>query len=154
MVEVFKGRNGQIQLDELGVTITRKGVLGFITQGLKGEKRIPYASISAVQFKEAGLLTAGYIQLSILGGVEAKGGIFNATQDENTVMFDRGAQAAEFAKIRALVEQRAAAARRPAAASLSVSVADELGKLATLLSQGVLTQVEFDAQKASLLARA
>jgi uncharacterized protein YnzC (UPF0291/DUF896 family) len=36
-------------------------------------------------------------------------------------------------------------------ASSSSSVADEIGKLASLRDQGVLTQEEFDAQKTALL---
>lgn len=40
-----------------------------------------------------------------------------------------------------------------ATATASVDVADELGKLATLRDKGVITQAEFDAQKAKLLAK-
>lgn len=39
------------------------------------------------------------------------------------------------------------------AAPAAVGVAAELGQLADLLKQGVITQAEFDAQKAKLLAR-
>lgn len=41
----------------------------------------------------------------------------------------------------------------PAAAPTGFSVADELAKFATLLKDGVITQAEFDAQKARLLTR-
>ncbi len=51
---------------------------------LRGDKVIPWESIVAVQYKKAGFLS-GFIQLSLRGGSEAKGGLIQATQDENTV---------------------------------------------------------------------
>jgi len=49
----FDGLNGQIEVLEDRIVISRKGVFGFLTQGLKGDKTIPFASITAVQFKTA-----------------------------------------------------------------------------------------------------
>jgi hypothetical protein len=86
---IAKGHNGQLTVSDTEVVITRKGFLAFLTQGLKGEKTIRLADISAVQFKDAGLFTNGYIQLSFLGGQENKRGLFDATKDENTVMFTK-----------------------------------------------------------------
>lgn len=150
MDETFKGHNGQVSLSGDSLTISRKGLLGLMTQGLKGEKRIPFLSISAVQFKKAGLMN-GYIQFSILGGVEARGGVFNATQDENTVMF-RSSQNSDFARLREEVEKRVALAKAPKASSgADLSTADQLSKLADLLDRGLLTEAEFSAEKAKLL---
>lgn len=47
------------------------------------------SSISSIQFKNAGAMFNGYIQFAFMGGQEAKGGIFQGTQDENTVMFTK-----------------------------------------------------------------
>lgn len=152
-LDVFTGINGQIKLTETGVIITRKGILGFMTQGLKGEKRIPFSSISSVQFKDAGLVTSGYIQFAVLGGVEARGGLFDATKDENSVMFKRGPQAVGFQQLRDIVEKRVASARNPVVNQAPASLADELQKLAALKEQGILTEEEFADQKVSLLAR-
>lgn len=85
-VEV-EGVNGQIRLTKNRVIISRKGAKAFVTQGLKGDKEIPISRITAIQFKPADNLTNGYLQFSIEGGLESKGGVFAATQDENTVMF-------------------------------------------------------------------
>lgn len=88
--EIFaKGVNGQVELYDNKVCIHRKGVLGFLTQGLKGDKNIMISSISSIQFKNAGAMFNGYIQFAFMGGQEAKGGIFQGTQDENTVMFTK-----------------------------------------------------------------
>lgn len=82
----LKGVNGQIAVYEDRIIIERRGVLGFMTQGLAGTKTIPMDSIMSVQFKKGNMLTNGFIQFGILGGREGRGGVFNATQDENTVM--------------------------------------------------------------------
>jgi len=151
-VKLYKGIGGQIELGDGAITIRRKGVLGFVNHGLKGEKRIPFSSISAVQFKSASL-TSGFIQFSILGGVEARGGVFNATKDENTVMFN-AKQHGDFCELRDAIEAGIAAVREPAVIQqTAVSVADELTKLAALRDRGVLSQEEFDGEKASLLAK-
>jgi hypothetical protein len=72
------------------VKITPKGVLGFLSKGLKGTKELSIFSITSVQLKEASLLVNGYIQFSIPGGNESKKGIFDAVSDENTFMFSKG----------------------------------------------------------------
>ena len=83
----IEGVNGQIRLNKNRVIISRKGSRAFWTQGLKGNKEIPIKYITAVQFKAVGNFTNGYLQLSIQGSLESKGGILDATTDENTVMF-------------------------------------------------------------------
>ncbi len=151
---IFDGKNGGIvELLADVVVIRRKGILSAINQGLKGEKRIPYSSITSVQFKEPGM-TTGYIQFGVLGGRESKGGVFDATQDENTVLFLKNA-ANEFRQLRDLVETRSMATKhgnsRPVAAAPSANFAEELTRLADLRDRGVLTEDEFSAQKDRLL---
>lgn len=149
MSNAVKGNNGQIELRDDCIVITRKGILGVLSQGLKGEKRIPYTSISAVQFKPAGLMFAGYIQFTIIGGNEARGGVFNATSDENTVMFN---DTKSFAQLRDEVESRVAKAKLPQfAPAPAVDLADQIAKLGGLLEKGLITRDEFDTQKAKLL---
>ena len=82
-----KGRNGQLELLNDRIRICRRGLLSFLTQGLKGNKEIFYSDITAVQFKLPDLITAGYIQFTFSGSLENKKGIFSATMDENTVFF-------------------------------------------------------------------
>ena len=141
-----KGVNGQLELLEGRIRISRKGVLGFLTQGLKGDKEINISSISSVQWKKAGALTNGYIQFAFFGGAEAKGGIVQATQDENSIMF-RATQEAAFQAIRDEIQRRISA---PATSAPS-SAADEIRKLAELRDQGILTPEEFEAKKKRML---
>jgi hypothetical protein len=108
-----------------------------------------------VQFKEAGF-TTGYIQFGVSGALESRRGVWDATTDENTVLFTKDA-AENFRKLRDIVEDRAAASRHghggsqnPAAAA---NVGDELTRLADLRDRGVLTEDEFAEQKARLLGK-
>lgn len=83
----LKGVNGQLSVYENKVEISRKGALGFLTQGLSGTKTIPIKNIVAVQVKPAGFWTNGYIQFIMSGHVESSRGALKATKDENTVFF-------------------------------------------------------------------
>jgi hypothetical protein len=133
---------------EDSLTIERSGLSSAIIHGLHGTKRIPFRSIRAVQMKEGGWI-AGYLQLTIDGGVESVGGAYAAAGDENSVLFESKHNAL-MKQIREYIEERmgpVAAAPPPAAASL----ADELGKLAGLLAQGLISREEFDQAKAKLL---
>ncbi len=92
----FVGNNGQIQLFDDRLVITRKGLIGFLTQGFGGEKTIPYSSISAVQFRDPGVIVLGYIQFKIMGAPEGS----NPATDENTVNFVKGSQEVEFGRLK------------------------------------------------------
>jgi len=131
-----KGLNGQIAVLSDKIRIKRKGVLSFLTQGLKGEKGILISQISSIQFRQAGLVANGYIQFAFVGGQEAKGGLFEATQDENSVMFNYWQKEA-FNSLRAAIEQRMAAINVSGKASMGSSL-DELEKLATLRDKGII----------------
>jgi len=141
---IFKGNTKTIRLAADGIAIKAASW----AHGFKGEKMVPFRSITTVQFKEPGWMTAGYIQFGVLGGIESGGGLAAAVNDENSVLFDKPELEA-FKELRQIVEARCGAAAQPVAAPSSV--ADELKKLAELLSQGILSQAEFEAQKAKLL---
>jgi hypothetical protein len=146
-----KGVNGQLEVDDQWVTIERKGAMAKMTQGLKGSKRIPIANITSVQFKKAGAMTSGYIQFSMMGSSESKGGLLNAQRDENSVSFN-SRHAKEFEAIRDRIESVIATGQRTSApAPAGGGLADELKKLAELRDSGVLSEEEFATQKAKLL---
>jgi len=150
--KIAKGLGGQVELDAQWVTIRRKGLMAKSTHGFAGNKRIPIANITSVQLKMPGLAN-GYIQFAVLGGTENRGGIVDATKDENSIMFTRN-HVAEFVAIKNHIEDRIAggAMRGAPAAVAAVDVADQLTKLAALRDSGVLSAEEFDTQKAKLLA--
>src|SRR5579883_847872 len=87
-----KGFNGQLTLSSHKITISRKGFNGWLYHGLKGDKEISLDSITSIQYKKAGWLTYGYIQIGFMGGQESKKAYFNAVLDENTVVFETNQQ--------------------------------------------------------------
>lgn len=149
-----KGTNGTINFDGQTVIIERKGLNARMLVG-GGEKRIPVASITAVQWKKAGL-TAGFIQFTLAGGIErrSKPGrtTSDAMHDENTVTF-HSRQMAAFEPIRTAIDEAISArhAPQPAATAAPASIADELAKLASLRDSGVITDEDFEAGKARVL---
>lgn len=142
-----KGHNGQIEMTESVIRIRRKGVLAVLTQGLKGDKEILISQISSIQFKKAGVLN-GYIQFAFVGGQEAKGGIFQGTQDENTVVFTNNQQPA-FQAFRDELQKRITGAKTPSSAQFSAY--DELEKLASLRDRGIVSEEEFQQKKKKIL---
>lgn len=148
-----RGLNGQVSFDGNIVSISRKGFLGFASQGMKGTKQIPLTSLSSIQFKKAGALFNGYIQFAT-GAGEGIGGLKQATSDENTLIFTLG-QAPQFEalynQIMAAWADRSKPTTRPTAAT-EPSAAEQLEKLATMYERGLLSDEEFRAAKAKLLS--
>jgi len=150
----MEGIAGVLEVFEDKLTITSTGVMKFLSKGLKGTKTIPFFSITAIQFKRAGL-TSGYLQFTIPGGNENRGGLFEAAGDENTFMFSDRDENNRFAElINEYVERKVRELRysRASGQTDSSSLADELKKLAELRSEGVLSEAEFEAAKKRLLS--
>ncbi len=146
MEKEYKGNNGNLILGENGIVIKR-GMKGFLLGGgmLRGDKSIPYSSIVAVQLKKAGL-TAGYIQLTLTGGSEAKGGLFQAASDENSINFyPLGKNNELFAEAKKAIEEKIHRT------TSTTSGADELEKYASLKEKGIITEEEFQAKKKQIL---
>jgi len=141
LLEVFDDR----------VAISPKGIMGFLNKGLKGTKEIPFSSVIAVQFKEAGSVFSGYLQFTIPGGNESKGGIMAATKDENTFMFAHAKNNALAKEIKAYIDVAIRNARAPQSAINPASLSDELQKLAVLKASGILSDDEFQAAKRKLI---
>lgn len=149
---VAHGVNGQLAVYPDRVILARKGLNAFMSQGLgRGDKEISLRALSAVQWRNAGLATLGYIQFTFMGASDLRGGILAAQQDENSVTFNRKQQR-EFEQARALIDQQRAALSAPQAAPAQpVSAADELAKWAALRDSGAITAADYEAKKRQLL---
>lgn len=145
----FKGYNGQIEFDGNFVIIRRKGGMALLSQGMKGDKKIPVANITSVQFKTATSLVNGYIQLATSSS-ESRGGINAAASDENTVMFLKS-QMADAEAIKDAIEAAMTERLAGGSSGTTSSAAEQLEKLAALLEKGLLTEEEFMQQKTKLL---
>ena len=150
MAELYaKGSNGLITIDGDWLTIDRKG---FGRAGYsKGARRIPLASITAVQLRHARVFTDGFIRFTVAGSPEFRGGLQNAMRDENAVTFRRG-QAKGFNMIRAAVEQHITAHHAGARSGAGEpDIPEQIKKLDELRDQKLITDEEFEAKKAQLL---
>ena len=97
---------------------------------------------------------SGYLQFTVPGGNESRGGILDATKDENTFMFAGDNEKAE--KIKIYIEKRIQEIRSNASTSMAqqapvFSLSEELEKLASLKEKGVLSEEEFAVAKKRLL---
>ena len=86
------------------IVIQRSGVRQFFLHGLKGDKEIYLKNISGIQFKKAGTFHNGYIQFDFMGGQQGLGGLWEAVQNENSVVFS-AAQQKDFEKIKDRMEK-------------------------------------------------
>ena len=69
MAELFaKGSNGLITIDGDWLTIDRKGFRR--ARHSQGDRRIPLASITAVQMRPARVFTDGFIRFTVAGSPE------------------------------------------------------------------------------------
>jgi Domain of unknown function (DUF4429)/Short C-terminal domain len=150
-----KGVNGQITMTGDWMTIGRKG-FGRLGHS-KGDRRIPLASITAVQVRPAGSLANGFLRVTIPGSPERRGGLNDATSDENAVIFTKK-HADEFAAVQTYIEtyigNRMATQNQPQQVvhPAAPDIADQIRKLASLRDDGLLTKEEFQAKKTALLA--
>ncbi len=146
---LIEGSNGSVTLETDSVRIKHKGLANLLTAGAHGEKSIPIANITAVQFKAAGWV-AGYIQFTLLGGLDRPGGAMEATKDENAVLFTKEQQP-NFEALKAVVEKRMKQARHTLPQNSGASSTDELERLAGLVERGYLSREEFNTKKKMIL---
>ena len=144
-----RASDATLELYENKVRIVRKkGMSNLILHGAKGDKEISIRSISSIQFKRPSTWTGGYIQFTFMGGKEAKGGILEATSDENSIIFGPR-ELQDFERIKEAIEKRMNALND--GGSSRHSELDELEKLAGLRDKGIITDEEFKAKKRQLL---
>lgn len=92
-------------------------------------------------------MTAGYLQLTLSGGSEAKGGLLQSTRDENSVNF-HARKNKTFLEAKDKIESRI---MKHSKGTDTISEADELEKLASLKDKGIITPDEFEAKKKKIL---
>ena len=151
-----KGHTGTVLFDGKSVIIRRKGFVARASVG-KGEKNIPVKSISAVQWKPAGIIMNGYIEFSIAGGVESKSALgsatSNAVSNENAVVFTKK-QMPLFEELRTAIEVAINSAHSSEANSnipIATSINDRMKDLNTLHESGLITLDEYNKKKEQLL---
>ena len=145
----LEGVNGQLTVYENKIVIERNNLQGFLGQGLAGTKTIPMSAIQSVQFRKGGAIR-GFIQFTVIGGIEKQGGVSAAVNDENSVILTK--ECNELAQeITNYIENKILEHSTPTTVVQQMSVADELKKFNDLLDRGVISQEEFEAKKKQLL---
>ena len=152
-----KGVNGQVTLLDDRIRIERKGGLAFLTYGFRGTKEILTREMTSIEYKDAGGVLNGHILFLYRGGRDVKTSVFgddSIASNENAVIFDRDNQAA-FDTLRKMLNEKMDQYNNPQQVVMQTgsSYLDELKKLGELRDAGVLTQDEFDQEKAKLLSK-
>ncbi|OGM14212.1 hypothetical protein A3D84_03890 [Candidatus Woesebacteria bacterium RIFCSPHIGHO2_02_FULL_42_20] len=103
-VKILKGIGATLEVYKDRIVIKRN-LIAKLLEGFRGDKSMPLAKITSVQFQKANPLMSGYLQFSVSGGNESTGGIIDASKDENSILFssDQNASAEE---INSLVKSR------------------------------------------------
>jgi len=114
--------------------------------GFLGQKRVPIDNIKTVSWREPGSFLGGFLEVSILGEAPPSSHASPNVQHQNRFIYDRR-QIELWRALKGHLE-RSSAAHVPVVAA---SAADEIRKLGDLLRDGLLTEEEFEAQKAKLL---
>lgn len=157
---IAKGANGQVEAYDDKIVITRKGFLGVVTQGLKGDRTIYYSDLKGIEYKKPTFVANGYIQfitsaelantsnVSILGGTTGKG-----AKDPNTVVLRafKKENVAQYIALHDFVMEKFEESKNKKFVTSNISTADELKKFKELLDSGVISQEDFDTQKKKLL---
>lgn len=145
----FEGINGQLEIFNNKVIITRKGFNNFSLKHT-GDKTIPISSIHSVELSEGGVFSNGYLQLGIAGSLEGRHGNWDAVNNENTIMINKS-MIGNAKEIKKLLEDLIFNPEKYNKVQENFSVADELKKYKELLDMNVITQEEFNKKKKELL---
>ncbi|MCL6684109.1 SHOCT domain-containing protein [Sphingomonas alba] len=119
---------------------------GMLYYGFLGQKRVPVQNIKTVSWKEPGALTTGFLEISILGEPPPSPFASPNVQHQNRFIYERK-DVEQWRSLKGWIEKQIGGRDTAAPAS----TADELRKLADLYKEGLLTESEFESQKAKLL---
>lgn len=135
-----------VLVDGSVIKITPRGFTNSINKGLTGQKTYDVNNISGVQYKAPGL-TTGFLQIILIGGRDARGGVMGAVKDENSITFTKK-EAYLAQELKEYIEYCIQHKSSPAPVSSNL---DEIKKLKELYDMGAITQSEFEQKKAQLL---
>lgn len=149
------GADGNVLLFNNRVVLCHKGVLSKINRRSDGTSEIRIPDITGIQLKRPGT-TKGYIQFSAPGHTNLQQGIWGAVQDELSITIANNQQFDQFLLLKLKIDDLRDGSVNPAVVASTPStfsyVADELEKLNSLQEKGILSQQEFEQQKAKLLS--
>ena len=159
-IDTIKCTNGLLKVYEDRAVISRNTVMGFVSQGLKGDKVFFYKDLSSIEYKKPSFFANGYIKFVTAGTQETKQNIgmlgnttFEASKDPNTLIlraFNKEIPK-KSEEIYNYILKRMSECKNVMVATSQTSNADEILKFKQLLDQGIITQEEFERKKQELL---
>lgn len=152
MEKIGKGSNGTLVVKENTIELVRSGFNARLL-GLRGNKEILIKNITSLQFKKPGMLTNGFIQFAFSGSNESKGGVFDATKDENSIVFPKS-ELKTFEELKHLINKKRNTLQSPSVQTVQVQEEDiysQIEKLSILKEKGIVTVEEFETKKRKLL---
>lgn len=143
-IMAVEGVNGVVTLYDNRLEISREdiGMLHKMQHGFKGDKEIPYESITSMQLRKPSTVTRGYIQFGQSGFSESDDGLMDATSDENTVLFEKGSLS-DFEELRAKVREL----KQGDVEESTGSIDDAMEKLRERYASGEIDEEEYSKRK-------
>jgi TM2 domain-containing membrane protein YozV len=143
-VMFVEGASGHVILFNNKIRILREDIslvqkLNHLTAG---EKEIPLDNITSIQFREPGMATKGYIQFGQSGYDESDDGVFDAADDENSVMFVQD-QTEDFRQLRSKIEEL----KNESIEKDTKSMDDAMQTLRQKYAEGDITEEEYEERK-------
>lgn len=155
----LKCTNGILKVYSDRVVISRKTAMGFISQGLKGDKTFFYKNLSSIEYKKPSVWANGYIKFITSGTLETEQNLgllgstkIEASKDANTLIlraFNKEVPK-QSERIYNYIIKKISELKSNGIVN-NISNADEILKYKHLLDQGIITQAEFDRKKIELL---
>lgn len=154
----LKCTNGLLIVYDDKIIISRKTAMGFLSQGLKGDKVFFYKDLSSIEYKKPSFFANGYMKFITAGTNETNQNIGilgnttkKALQDANTLILRAFNKEIPILsdKIYQYILNKISNTKN---GNISInSSADEIMKFKKLLDDGIITQEEFDNKKKKLL---
>lgn len=138
------GANGEVTLydDRLEISRDDIGMIHKVQHGFKGDKEIPYDSITSMQLRKASKLSRGYLQFGQKGFSESDDGLLDAVSDENTVLFDED-KTSDFEELRSKVRDLKKGEVKQSTGSMDGA----LEKLRERYAEGDIDEEEYEQRK-------
>lgn len=146
------GVDGQLEVYENKIVITRNGAASRSIHGKCGDKSIPIDSISYISLREWTIWKRGEIEFG-LNSVPAKINPFDSNKNrENSILFTKEYNDTAI-EIKEYLEQRISEISNNSSSSSDThfDACDEILKYKKLLDMGAITQNEYDLKKKQLL---
>ncbi|MDG5777125.1 NINE protein [Haloarculaceae archaeon H-GB2-1] len=139
-----EGANGRVTVynDRLEISRDDIGMLHKMQHGFKGDKEIPFESVTSIQLRKPSSVTRGYIQFGQSGFSESDDGLMDATSDENTVLFDKGSLS-EFEELRTKVREL----KKGDVQESTGSIDSAMEKLRERYADGEIDESEYEQRK-------